>query len=703
MKKSFAISRIVLIVLILHTGTILHLNSSRPIQETGTIQDYSREILNTAGLVTNVDFGQIPLYFIPNRGQVHSKALFYAKTQNYTLWLTKDGLIFDRTMRKRDTDQETHARYTHTLGKMRFKRDVSYLRFVGSHTKTEVAPIKTCEYRVNYLVGKNPGNWFKNIPTSQSVLYKNLYDHIDLKVYGNGTQLEYDWIVRPGGNPEEIKFEFSNTKSCAQDQEGNLSVITEAQKIVHKKPHAYQMIGAEKKEIAVSFLEITENRFGLSIGNYDPICSLVIDPFVLVYSTFLGGEESEYGFAIAVDETGAFYVAGYTFSQYFPKTQSTNEDIYVRIYSDAFITKLNPSGSALEYSTYLGGEYADYAYGIAVDNNGCAYVTGETWSPKSFPTTPGSYDTMSWRKGDVFVTKIAPDGSHLVYSTFLDGSRSDIGYAIAVDNFGSAYVTGGTKSLEFPATTVFRGSDTFSNAFRVFVTKLNPQGNRIEYSVICGAAGPDLGHAITIDGSGNAYVTGRTKSPAFPTTPDAWDSKINRRDDALLMLLNPYGNELLYSTFIGGGASETGNGIAIDNEDSVYIVGSTLSEDFPTNNAYDGVFNGNGDVFVMKFANDTASPVVTITAPADGETVTRDVLVKATASDDRWIEKVVFYIDENVTITKSKAPYSFVWKTQEYKDGLHQILARAFDLAGNNSDDAINVSVHNTKKIPRHR
>ncbi|MGD9345324.1 MAG: Ig-like domain-containing protein [Candidatus Aminicenantes bacterium] len=347
-------------------------------------------------MTAKVDFGRIPLYFIPNKGQVDPKALFYAKTQNYTLWLIKDGLIFDHTIGEGIENPWAYMNPKSDLETMRLKRDLSRLHFVGCNTDTEVVPTKMCEYRVNYFKGKNPGNWVNNIPTSQGVLYKNLYDQMDLKVYGNGTRLEYDWIVRPGGNPDEIKMEFNSTKSCALNEEGDLLVITETQKIVHKKPQAYQTIGEEKKEVAASLFEISKNRFGFVIDDNDPGCTLVIDPIVLVYSTFLGGKAKEYGFAIAVDSAGYAYVIGETTSSSFPTTPGGEED--------SFLIKLDASGTSLLYSNYLGGESIDSGEGIAVDGEGSVYIAGTTYS-ENFSTKNAYEDTYIGGLTDCFVAK----------------------------------------------------------------------------------------------------------------------------------------------------------------------------------------------------------------------------------------------------------------------------------------------------------
>jgi hypothetical protein len=251
----------------------------------------------------------------------------------------------------------------------------------------------------------------------------------------------------------------------------------------------------------------------------------------LIYSTFLGGSNEDWGHGIAIDAEGHAYVTGGTRSTNFPTTPgafstSFNGD------RDAFVTKLAPNGARLIYSTFLGGVRHDWGYGIAVDAEGHAYVTGETLS-LNFPTTPGAFDTKPYSDRDAFVTKLAPNGASLVYSTFLGGSRSDWGHAIAVDSEGHAYVTGGTLSADFPTTPGARDT-SFKGHGDAFVTKLAPNGASLVYSTFLGGSEYDWGEAIAVDDEGHVYVTGGTKSSDFPTTPGAVGSTLKGDGDAFI-------------------------------------------------------------------------------------------------------------------------------------------------------------------------
>jgi hypothetical protein len=347
--------------------------------------------------------------------------------------------------------------------------------------------------------------------------------------------------------------------------------------------------------------------FPTTPGAYDRSCNGGDDAFVtklnasgsaLLYSTFLGGPGGDQGKAIAVDGKGKAYIGGLG-GRDFPTTPGAFDRTCD---TDAFAAKLNASGSALAYSTCLGGWQGDAAAAIAVDGRGSAYVTGST-SSTDFPTTRGAFDRSC--AVDAFVTKLNPSGRKLTYSTCLGGSRADPAEAISVDRGGNAYVTGWTKSADFPTTAgAFDRSfedngtdDPFSDAF---VTKLNASGSVLLYSTFLGGRGTDAGDALALDQSGDAYLTGITYSGDFPTTPDAFQRSCGV--DVFVSRLNRSGSALAYSTCLGGASGgEKGTGIAADEASNAYLTGGTGSADFPTTEgAFDRTMGGTGDGFVTK-------------------------------------------------------------------------------------------------------
>ena len=315
------------------------------------------------------------------------------------------------------------------------------------------------------------------------------------------------------------------------------------------------------------------------------VTKLNADGSALAYSTYLGGGGREIiGNSIAVDPSGKAYVTGITLSAHFPITPGAFQTS-LRGSSNGFVTKLNAAGSALLYSTYLGGSSQDSGTAIAVDSSGSAYVTGFTTS-SNFPTTPGAFQTSLLGAADAYVTKLNAKGSALLYSTYLGGTRdgfNDSGSGIAVDASGNAYVTGGTDSSNFPTTagafqTTLRGS---SNAF---VSKLNAAGSALVYSTYLGGSGADAGNSLVIDAQDDAYITGLAGSSDFPTTPGAFQTTYGGNGDVFVTKLNPAGSALVYSTYLGGSGFEgysVGADIKVDASGNAYVTSSTDSPDFP--------------------------------------------------------------------------------------------------------------------------
>jgi len=348
--------------------------------------------------------------------------------------------------------------------------------------------------------------------------------------------------------------------------------------------------------------------FPTVLGSFDTTFNGFGDAFVvkldpsgreLIYATFLGGTGADWGTGIAVDESGAVYVTGGTDSSDFPTTPGAFDTTFNGS-SDAFVVKLDPSGRALLYATYLGGSGTDGGSEIVVDGSGAAYVTGVTGSP-DFPATQGAFDTNLNGHDDAFAVKLNPAGGALLYATFLGGSDDDGGFGIAVDVEGNAYVTGDTYSSDFPTTP--RAFDTTLNGGYgdAFVLKLNRTGSTLLYATFLGGSGRSGGRGIAVDGNGTAYVTGETSSSDFPATPGAFDTTFNGYSDAFVARLNSSGRALLYATYLGGSGGDGGFGIAVDGSGAAYITGQAGSPDFPaTPDAFDVIHNGGWDAFVVR-------------------------------------------------------------------------------------------------------
>ena len=318
----------------------------------------------------------------------------------------------------------------------------------------------------------------------------------------------------------------------------------------------------------------------------------------LNYATFLGGSSDETSYDIAVDISGAAYVTGDVYSTDFPTTLGAFDTSHNGGYYDGFVVKINPTGNSLEYSSYLGGNGEDKNHGIAVDENGTTYVTGETYS-SNFPITAGAFATTRPGGYDAYIVKINPSGGSLDYSTYLGGTQHEIGEKIAVGGDGSAYVTGSTGSLDFPVTSnAFDVS--FNNIYDGFITKLDATGSSLVYSAFLGGGEDDSGMNIVVDTTGSAYITGFTKSADFLSfTPGAFDPFYNGLYDGFIAKVNPSGEKLDYWTFLGGSSDDKGFGIAVDDVGAIYVTGTTHSINlYP--NIFDNVYKNIGDAFVVK-------------------------------------------------------------------------------------------------------
>jgi uncharacterized protein (AIM24 family) len=492
------------------------------------------------------------------------------------------------------------------------------LDFLGANPNATLTARKRLPGKVNYLVGNDPAEWQRGLPTHAELLYGGLWPKIDMAVRGEGGDLKYEFHVKPGASVEDVRLGYRGAEGLSVGAGGDLLVQTSLGVLKDAAPVSYQRIGGECVPVKSRYVLKGDGGYGFAVGSYDPRYPLIIDPG-LDYSTFIGGTNFDGGSGIAVDEDGRAYVTGSTDSVDYPTTPGAFDTTFNGV-EDAFVTKLNATGSALAYSTFLGGTTFDAGRDIAVDASGRAYVTGDT-SSVDFPTTRGAFDRTYNGDDDAFVTKLNATGSELVYSTFLGGSGAsgdtrEEGDGIAVDAGGRAYVTGSTNSADYP-TTPGAFDTTLNRNQDVFVTKLNATGSALAYSTLLGGGGgnPDISETVE-EGLGiavldrRAYVTGFTASADYPTTPGAFDTTLDGDFDAFVTKLNATGSALDYSTFLGGTTFDpfeinvdAGRDIAVDEDGRAYVTGSTRSDaDFPTTRgAFDRTFNGDFvDGFVTK-------------------------------------------------------------------------------------------------------
>jgi hypothetical protein len=575
------------------------------------------------------DYGKLPLGFEANRGQTDSTVRYLSRGSGYTLFLTPNEAVFSlRQGAGKALSPYSAIGSTHSTPELA-QDAVLRVQLAASNPNAPITALDQLPGKSNYFRGSNPAQWVKDVPTYAKLQYGNVFPGVDLVYYGNQGQLEFDFVVSPGATADPIRLNFSGARGLRLDRpSGDLVMTVGQEEIRFHKPIAYQNDSSrDKRFIAAEYRLDAHNQVSFTLGNYDHSQRLIIDP-TLGYSTYVGGSGNDYGTALAVDASGSAYLTGYTGSTNFPVTagalQTKCGGGCAAGTSDAFVSKIDPTGSFLEYSTYLGGSGNDYGQGIALDASGDAYIVGQTLS-SNFPVTAGAYQTEcgggnNCPGGDVFVSELNPQGNGLVYSTFLGGTGIDQGNAIVLDANNDAYVTGFTQSTNFPTTSgAFQTSCKCSSRSVAFVTELNSNGTALVYSTYLGGSFSDVAYAIALDSSNNAYLTGYTHSSNFPTTPGAFQTTLQADTAAWVTKMNSTGTALVYSTYLGGDTTATtqceacGTSITVDGSGDAYVCGLTAEQNFPTTpGAYQTTFLGatNGhDAFITKL-NATGTALV---------------------------------------------------------------------------------------------
>jgi hypothetical protein len=481
----------------------------------------------------------------------------------------------------------------------------------------------------NYFIGNDRSQWRSNVANYAAIRYEQIYPGIDWVVYGNPRQLEYDFIVAPRADPRQIELYIEGARALSVDDNGDLLVKVRGVKLRQLKPVIYQTaVNGERRPVDGHYV-LDHQHYGFALGEYDRSRPLIIDP-AFVYSTYLGGSGGDSATAIAIDNVGNSYLAGQTTSSDFPTEKPFQTTNHNRQWGNAFVAKLNATGTALVYSTYLGGSGntgfgGDGATAIAVDATGNAYVAGYTAST-DFPTVGAIQPDNGAAANEgtnAFVTKLNAAGNAMMYSTYLGGSgraqdknvTGDSASAIAVDAAGNAYVAGSTTSMDFPILNAFQGTNRSAggiNGSNGFVSKLNPSGGALVYSTYLGGSFGDIARGIAVDRADSAYVVGSTASIDFPTknpfqaTNNAMYpvNYLDHNATAFVTKFSAAGNALVYSTYLGGHSEDDALAIAVDALGSAYVAGSTQSSDFPTANAFQehNRARGGGDnAFVTKF------------------------------------------------------------------------------------------------------
>jgi hypothetical protein len=407
----------------------------------------------------------------------------------------------------------------------------------------------------SYYRGNDPAKWIVGVPTWDRARYSSVYPGIDLVYYVDGGRLEHDFLVAPGADPQSILLRFDGLdqkdRPVVLDGEGRLRLATLAGELVLEAPRLYQEVDGEKRNVAGRYQPAGPGRVRFAVGEYDRSRPLVIDP-VLVYSSFLGGSGNEAGESYtAADPAGNSIFVNWDFSDDFPLVApilTTRPGSF-----DMVIAKVSADGSHLVYSTFFGGTGGDQPTGLAVDAAGNAYVAGLVFSV-DYPVLNAVQPVLGGGGSDFFITKLSPAGT-LVYSTYLGGSNFEYDFVswssiIAVTPGGTVYLAGGSASADYPQVHAIQG--------------LTP-GDCVYY----------------------------------------WDPNPQQCQDAVLTVLSPSGQQILYSTFIGGSGDDWTGTLGVDSDGTAYLMGFTGSTDFPLVNPFQ-VTDG---LFIVKIRPDGTPPV----------------------------------------------------------------------------------------------
>ncbi len=532
--------------------------------------------------------------FEENQGQVDEQVKYLAHGQGFTLFLTPDSAVLG--LRNASGENST-----------------SWLRLALDRATGSPAISGQDELpgKSNYFVGKDPAQWRTQIPTFSRVRYHDVYPGVDLIYYGSQGQLENDFEVAPGANPGRISWRLEGAQHASVDADGNLILSVGAGEVSLRHPRAYQLEGGQQHEIPVQY-RVSGKRVRFVLGKYQRNQKLVIDP-VLTYSTYLGGSGGDVAYGVTLNPaTGDAYVTGETASTNFPTspalqnynpTTGVPNSLGMLGQGNVFVTEFNAAGSGIVFSTYLGGSGLDIPSQIYFAANGNLFIVGSTTS-NNFPVTPGVFQTVYAGNQDAFLTEMKPDGSALVYSTYLGGTEIDYGTALAIDASGNAYVTGYTNSIDFPTLNPLQLSN--DGLYDAFVTEISPTGTML-YSTYLGGSLSDYGTGISIGPGGSVYVSGYTFSTNFPTQ-NALQSSLSGGSDLFVSKFVPGATALEFSTYLGGSSIDRASSMVVDADGDVFLTGDTQSNNFPvTFNAYQPSLEGTDNAFLAELSPDGTS------------------------------------------------------------------------------------------------
>jgi len=543
------------------------------------------------------DFGWLPLAFVPNQGQTDAQARFLVHGAGGTLFFTPGEAVL--------TLPDPSDTVTTTVVR---------LRYVGANASPTISARSALPGVVNYLTGGDSTKWRTNVPTYAGISYGALYGGIDLNYDGTDGKLKSTYVVAPNADPSQIRWRYLGARDLQINASTGDLIITlgglrRGRMLTEHAPLAWQDIAGTRVPVSARFDVAANGSVGFALGSYDHSQPLTIDP-ILTYSTYHGGNRDDKATAIVVDSSGQAIVAGYT-------TSNTGFPLLGALFAsyrgntDAFVSKFNAAGSALVFSTYLGGSNEDKANAITLDPSGNIVIAGETASGGATPfPTVGAMDSSFASGGacsggtckDVFLSKLNAAGSSLLYSTFFGGTGVEEANGVAADS-GSIYATGIVTATGMTTKNYYDNS--FNGSTDAFLIKVNPSvsgSTGLQYSTYLGGSSSDEAKALALGSSGKVYLTGDTTSSNYPTL-GAYQGSNAGGQDAFVTAIDTTlsgASSLKYSTYLGGSATDEGDGIVLDASSNAYITGSTTSSAWPTKTAWQSTNNGDHDAILTE-------------------------------------------------------------------------------------------------------
>ncbi|MEO1449760.1 MAG: hypothetical protein AAFV07_09520, partial [Bacteroidota bacterium] len=470
---------------------------------------------------------------------------------------------------------------------------------------------------LNYFIGQDSSKWVSSVSRFAEFWYEDLYPQIDVRYYGTqDQQLKYDVIVRPEGDPDHFRFKIEGIEMLQLLSNGDLEIQTAWGPVREAAPYAYQMIEGKEIPIPVQYAIHPGLQIGFKVtGSYNAKYPLIIDPITINWSSFMHTTTSDdYVMAIDRDNDGNVYMAGYTKTLTFPTTVGVYQNVYGGNI-DAYVAKLDPGATNLIYASYLGGAEWELAYGMDVDTAGHPFLTGFCKSA-DFATTAGSVQpTYGGGLVEGFLTRFSPDGTSLIYSTFVGGADRDYMYDVRVRDNGEAYVTGFTYSGDFPTLPIAYETDLTGSGDAI-IARYSSDGSTLLASSYFGGSSYDIANSISFNSNGDILICGNTGSNDIPVTADAIQSSANfisglTQEDGFVVRMDSNASILHYATYMGGTMGDGFYGLDIGTDDAIYLAGVSYSTDFPTTAAaFQGAGHsllGNGDVTVVKLSNGGAT------------------------------------------------------------------------------------------------